>query len=1593
SVEYSVSGWTDQSLYVLKKGMLRVIHLNGALKTCLVNAGYTDINPLHVFTKLDCRNSSLQNSDILQIEDFTNLQSLIIDNNPAVTDISPLANLPYLSLLSMEGNSNINLDLTGLTELKDLYLGNMALSSLPDLSTNASLEFLDISNNQIASGFTQLPASLTVLVLDNNDISSCEGLAGKTIETISLAGENVTDTTNCTGIIDLQNLNIKNASNLTGEYNIDDEAGFCSLILNNTGITSITGSRPVNVLSLTNNVDLKENHLIKLAWNSPFDPIYSYPDLIPMRVDISGSNDTLCGNDDKNKLLWNSNTITDMSQPFSTTVNDDMKDSPLCYSRIAPAYISPDICKPDPTPFKVYTDDTNSKRFITWDNNANALNWGILYYKIFGTVNGEAFSYNTVNTDETELKQLHSLTPDSYEIIACTAQKCGYSAIVTEDQFEIGLTTVSGAIANYANPISSPQTFKVEFDYNSNGASLEARPTRFEISSDMDETFSVIISCIGTCSDTGHYASIDLDNGSILGSQLNIQACNDVLGCGAKKAINITPSIASADIPVPAWTINGHSIGSIVLKWNLPAGTTDEEVGNIDYFEITEWKPMGIESGAYPGSLSSLLRSDTRFYIENDKDLAVTTERSVRLNRVVNGYYDYNIRACQRNRTSIDVCSDFAGGIYETTYIQPGQTEEQLKNCRPNEPLPNWGVENCEKGHHLTYDFYIQPLALASSTVIESPYWYADDDGKYHISWESNDHLNHDKMDYFYLTQLSAESNAENQCNLGDNKLNLRLKVNFADLKHIANNKKAWDTIKYCNDLGIDTKWSIQACRLGHGCSDEVIIDLNETTQQGANSQWQSPSSSTTPGASALGGPDDFLPGMWWNPALGGTGWHFYWASELRYASTHNNYGNTHDLIGYWFAYKQDKTRGIWTPTWFETRLKRLDSISEELGLDHTGCFEGDILSNNHDNNPASQINVGNLQVCFKDGDNQNATLIFDINRANDILSQGSDVANMGPYESLADGRLKLEINDFAIGIIGDTGSISQENDDDHYSGLWQNSSDTQPYADISLLTWLERGLEVSTLAIYDDAGDPIWFQAVNCGGTTTVSCTPSGAGYFDDYHAGPRPGQTANTDTLMAIAQGFNPIAARPEGFAYDNVIANGGVFFYGKMGRCLNTDLDTASNNTRFRDATIWYDINYTMYSEDPLINNRTVSSPTMGVQNCSSGVQLKKTASLHDIRFFINDNDETMTSCDPNDPEQANYCQITFQWFTDDDFPNIEPYYSTDNGTSYAKLSTLCQDAIPLGEYAVPEFICNLTEHPGDYKFQLHKNKHGSTTGETIAIAESQPLTIIACNGQCSLPTDPPVIDEVGDAPLDPINNRFNHQVGAGPIPGSGGVSGGAATYNLPLSIPPGRNGMTPSVSVNYSSKGGNGTLGIGWSISAGSSIYRCPQSLAQDGNNHAVNFSNADRLCLDGQRLMLVDATLPTDPSALSDPAHPDNTAYWAIDAQYSTEQDSFARITQSAAGFTVKTKSGRTNTYEQKGMQDTVWQLVKEMDSFKNNIKYSYTNSDGAVTFGTNEWLLSEIAYTGLDDSDGNRTIAFTYIDRMKLSCVRLPPLQ
>jgi RHS repeat-associated protein len=114
--------------------------------------------------------------------------------------------------------------------------------------------------------------------------------------------------------------------------------------------------------------------------------------------------------------------------------------------------------------------------------------------------------------------------------------------------------------------------------------------------------------------------------------------------------------------------------------------------------------------------------------------------------------------------------------------------------------------------------------------------------------------------------------------------------------------------------------------------------------------------------------------------------------------------------------------------------------------------------------------------------------------------------------------------------------------------------------------------------------------------------------------------------------------------------------------------------------------------------------------------------------------------------------------------------------------------------------------------------------------------------------------------------------------GKTPGSFGVDhNGGATYSIPIPLPREQAGFTPrSLAINYSSQAGNGILGVGFYLGGTSRIERC----TRDGNfldeesgpvewNEPAAGGQPYGLCLDGQKLVPVQATAPVTTYRLFD----------------------------------------------------------------------------------------------------------------------------
>lgn len=184
-----------------------------------------------------------------------------------------------------------------------------------------------------------------------------------------------------------------------------------------------------------------------------------------------------------------------------------------------------------------------------------------------------------------------------------------------------------------------------------------------------------------------------------------------------------------------------------------------------------------------------------------------------------------------------------------------------------------------------------------------------------------------------------------------------------------------------------------------------------------------------------------------------------------------------------------------------------------------------------------------------------------------------------------------------------------------------------------------------------------------------------------------------------------------------------------------------------------------------------------------------------------------------------------------------------------------------------------------------------------------------------------------------------------------------SSGQAIYEIPLDISGGTGGMSPKLSVTYSSSTGVGLFGWGADLQGLSIISRVPSTLYHDGKSGCADLNTA-RFALDGNRLFLMEKK---DGNCI-----------------YSCENDNYARIIaygdqeESPSSFVINTKDGLTYLYEPNtkliasSSPTLFWVVTKVSDSKGNYFKVSY-KGDASV---------SEIYPVRID---------YTYNDKMALT--------
>src|SRR5699024_7197955 len=185
-------------------------------------------------------------------------------------------------------------------------------------------------------------------------------------------------------------------------------------------------------------------------------------------------------------------------------------------------------------------------------------------------------------------------------------------------------------------------------------------------------------------------------------------------------------------------------------------------------------------------------------------------------------------------------------------------------------------------------------------------------------------------------------------------------------------------------------------------------------------------------------------------------------------------------------------------------------------------------------------------------------------------------------------------------------------------------------------------------------------------------------------------------------------------------------------------------------------------------------------------------------------------------------------------------------------------------------------------------------------------------------------------------------------------------GTASTQFPIKLPPGRNGMQPSLAVSYNSEAGNGWMGIGWNIDIPAITLNTQWGVPRfDGGFESEIYS------LNGEDLVLYDDGKYTNPHRDRDIKRDKERVF------YQRKEGNYLKIIRHGDApdnytWEVIDKSGNKSFYggingvssnyvlKDSGNNIAHWALMLQEDPYGNKIEYQYTNTSASIQNNTGE---------------------------------------
>ncbi|MFC1669388.1 SpvB/TcaC N-terminal domain-containing protein [Spirochaetota bacterium] len=196
-------------------------------------------------------------------------------------------------------------------------------------------------------------------------------------------------------------------------------------------------------------------------------------------------------------------------------------------------------------------------------------------------------------------------------------------------------------------------------------------------------------------------------------------------------------------------------------------------------------------------------------------------------------------------------------------------------------------------------------------------------------------------------------------------------------------------------------------------------------------------------------------------------------------------------------------------------------------------------------------------------------------------------------------------------------------------------------------------------------------------------------------------------------------------------------------------------------------------------------------------------------------------------------------------------------------------------------------------------------------------------------------------------------------------------GTVSLSYAIDVPGGRAGMQPGVGLSYSSSGGDGLVGIGWSMSTGLGV------ISRTTRHGQLYYDHRDTFTFNGKRLVKVEGSTDSE----------DGTYRLEIESGFSkfVLEDSVSggvwKVYDKAGTITIFGENKSSRIYQPADDTKTyIWNFTRSYDL---NGNYMYAVYDTSEYEENHILYLSEIRYTGNYNvpMDAKQYVKFVYRDR------------